>query len=326
VGYSLIYVADLREGATGAQRMIALVDLGHNVSGVHSSVSRSWIGRLRHRMGRPFDSTGANARIQQLARTHHDILWIDKGVTIRPHTLREARAEHSSLKIVGYSPDDMTLPANQSSCWLHSLPLFDVYFTTKSYGVEELRSLGCRNPMFVGNAFDPHTHRPVELSKTDRDRIGGVVGFVGVQVTVYGDGWQKRRSDWHPSIFYRGPAVYGQGYARLLNAFDINLAFLRRAARDKQTTRTMEIPACGKFMLAERSGEHVELFREGVEAEFFGSDDELLEKTRYYIAHPQTRQRIAVAGYNRCINSGYSNHDRMRWMLEQVSKVRLHPE
>ena len=121
-----------------------------------------------------------------------------------------------------------------------------------------------------------------------------------------------------PHLRIEGRAVYGDQYAEVLCAFDINLCFLRRLNRDRQTQRSVEIPACGAFMLAERTEEHLDLFKEGIEAEFFDSDEELLAKVRYYLANPEQRKRIAAAGLERCLRGGYSYHDRLRWMLEKA--------
>lgn len=75
-------------------------------------------------------------------------------------------------------------------------------------------------------------------------------------------------------------------------------------------------------MLAERSSEHLELFAEGREAEFFDSDAELLDKVRYYLNHPAERQRIAHAGRERCVRGGYSNQHRLQWMIDRVCELR----
>jgi spore maturation protein CgeB len=114
-------------------------------------------------------------------------------------------------------------------------------------------------------------------------------------------------------------SLFGETYSKAINSFDINLCFLRRANRDRQTTRTFEIPACGSFMLAERTDEHVQLFDEGQEAEFFGSTDELFEKVRFYLTHEDIRQKIAQRGRQRCLRFGYDYRSRMRKMLEQVA-------
>jgi len=58
----------------------------------------------------------------------------------------------------------MLIPGNQSVFWRRALPLFDAYFTTKSFGVAELTAMGCRRAIFVGNAFDAETHKPVTLT------------------------------------------------------------------------------------------------------------------------------------------------------------------
>ncbi len=136
----------------------------------------------------------------------------------------------------------------------------------------------------------------------------------GLGVRIWGNGWPQR-STVVPGMRVERKALYADEFARAICAFDINLAFLRKMNRDVQTTRSVEIPACGAFMLAERTDEHCALFEEGKEAEYFGSERELLDKAKYYVAHPEERQRIAIAGRERCLKSGYSYQERLRTML-----------
>ena len=71
-------------------------------------------------------------------------------------------------------------------------------------------------------------------------------------------------------------------------------------------------------MLAERSVEHERLFKDGKEAVFFESNEELLTKTRYFLEHDEERTQIAKAGYERTRSGGYSHKDRMGGMLGAV--------
>jgi spore maturation protein CgeB len=140
----------------------------------------------------------------------------------------------------------------------------------------------------------------------------------GIQVGVWGNGWEKNKLS-HPNLRLKGPGILGDDYARGICSFDICLGFLRKVNRDQQTLRSMEIPACGAFMLAERTDEHLAYFEEGKEAEFFGTDEELLEKVRYYLDHEAERKQIARAGRERCLKSGYSNHERLKEFLARIS-------
>ena len=59
-----------------------------------------------------------------------------------------------------------------------------------------------------------------------------------------------------------------------------------------------------------------ELFEEDQEAAYFSSNEELLEKVRYYLSHPAEGERIAQAGYQRVISGGHTYKDRLVKILK----------
>jgi hypothetical protein len=344
--FHIIYVGPLFPGQNCFQRMEALKELGHRITAIDSLTpemakkATGIVERIRRRVFGLRDMCGVNRGIlDAVNRIEADILWIDKGLIVEEATLREARRLRPAMRILGYSPDDMFALHNRTRQFLAHLPLYDLYVTTKSFGVEELKRLGARRVIFLHNAFDPHTHRPVNVSDEDRARLGGPVGFIGdyelerarslhhlaengLSVRVWGPNWDKCPLA-HANLRLENKWIIGDDYARALCAFDINLGFLRKMHRDRSTVRSVEIPACGAFMLAERTDEHLELFEEGKEAEFFADDGELLRKTQYYLGHPEERLAIARAGRLRCERGGYDNLSRLRGVIDQLMAIPL---
>ena len=341
---TVVYVGEMLKGSTSLQRCEAIERQGARVVRVTTRASQdrsplsARLAAAAYRGGLDVptpDPLKVNAQLSRaLDEIRPDLLWLDKALVVGSDVLRAARARHPSLIIAGYSPDDMGQRHNRSTAFDHQLPLYDIFFTTKSYGVDELRALGCLNPVFVANAYDPALHRPLDLAPGDREQFGGTITFIGsyeperaaeisaiaaagLPVRVWGAGWPSATSS-PDDLTIEGRALYGEDYVRTLCASDINLCFLRKLNRDQQTTRSVEIPACGAFMLAERTQEHEALFREGEEAEYFDSVDELIAKCRFYLQHPDKRTRIAANGLARCRNAGYSNDERIKNMLEQA--------
>ena len=333
---SILYVGPL-EG-TASQRAQTLEDLGHRLVRVAGGIPvdrRYQLYRLFRRVGGPRDLHGTNRSIRSSVRPGaFEILWIDKGLDVRRRTLERVREVAPDTMLVHYSPDDYRLLFEESDRFADTIPLYDLVVTTKSYNVPELREQGARDVLFVDNAFSPDVHKPVPLSEDDRRRYGCDVGFVGfyereradsmyrvaesgIRVTVRGPGWNRypRR---HENMIVEDRFLDADEYVRVINATKINLAFLRKQARDLQTTRSVEIPACGAFMLAERTSEHLGLFREGEEAEFFDGDEELIEKCRRYLADDPQRERVAAAGLERCRRDRYDNAGRLQRVLDRL--------
>ena len=342
----ILYVGPLWGGGTCLQRMQAMQDLGHEILSVDTEPAnvrdeqKRFFYRVKRKLLGPSDLANANEKIILLTTKNDvDVLWLDKALTIAPETLQIVREINPQLTIVGYSPDDMAGKHNQSRLFLKGLPLYHAFFTTKSYGVKELEALGVPRAIFIGNAYDPQTHRPVQVSEKEIKKFGGPVGFIGdyeieraqsiyylaqhgISVRIWGPNWDRKCRFSHSNMKIEGKPIWGDDYAKAICSFDIDLHFLRKINRDLQTQRSIEIPACGGFMLAERTNEHLELFEEGKEAEFFSSNEELLGKVQYYLNHEDERKNIARNGRERCLRSGYSNHDRIKEMLATVEDLR----
>jgi hypothetical protein len=334
---------------TSIHRVRAMESLGCAVQVVdiapeQKSPAQVFLHRVRNklfRQGLPITLPGSGrdqARLVAAARrVDWDVIWLEKAMTIGGTTIKAVRGVCPRALIVGFSPDDMNARHNQSEQFLQALPLYDWFITTKSYNVAELRQLGCPNCLFIGNGFDPHAFRPLVVGPAEAERLGGDVGFIGsyereragmmlqlatlgFKVRIWGDGWQKMTQR-HRNLRLEFRPLYGDDFAKACASFKINLGFLRKINRDQQTTRSVEIPACGGFMLAERTAEHLQLYAEGEEAEFFDSLEELAAKIAHYLEAHEARLRIARAGLARCWSSGYSNAARLREALTHILRT-----
>jgi len=338
----ILYVGKLIDGSTSLHRCQALKDVGFDVVSIDSfpkcasDQDKKLFNRIFRRVFGAVDYAKVNKFICNylLYKNNFSILWIDKGMTVTENTLRLVKSHNPLLVIIGYSPDDMGSKHNQSRRFIASLSCYDFYITTKSYGVSELEALGVKKALMLDNSYDENAHFPMRRGgKFGHNAIGGV-GFIGtyeeerassiefaaennIRVSIYGDGWDGFKVK---NVVVSKPLI-GNDYARAIYNFNINLCFLRKINRDLQTTRSIEIPACGGFMLAERSDEHLSLFKEGVEAEFFDSNEELCEKIIFYQNNPALRKKIARQGRCRCVNSGYSNQKRLKKIIDEIMHV-----
>lgn len=340
----ILFVGPTQRGSTSLQRMNALQEIGHDIQELNTAyqIEGNYLSRLSYRVLRRLELTPHIARInklvQQEVQNHRwDIIWLDKALEVKPAIINEMHKQQDGCRVIFYSPDNMLLSPNQTRSYLHALPLYDLQVTTKSHNIVELKKLGAGEVLFVDKAFDPNTHRPIHLTDEEKSFWGADVGFVGgfeqeryetmlklaeagINLIARGPGWEPYVHQ-HPNLTVLPGWVYDDDYARSICATKINLGFLRKIALDKQTARSIEIPACGGFMLAERTDEHLRLFAEGKEAEFFGDLDELLNKILYYLEHDMEREQIAQAGHKRCVESGYSNHDRLKTILEYAQNL-----
>lgn len=344
----ILFIADLNAYAKGRARLRALERLGAEVTALsHTAIGGDDKGhpelslafRVAWKLGFHLDTERINARLADTAAGFKpDLVWIEKGNMVRPGTLARIKALCPDTVIAAYSEDDMFNTLNRTRAFTAGLKHYDVVFTTKSYNAEpgELPALGAKRCVMVDKAYDPDQHMPLEITDNERAAYGADVGFIGsyapergqdvvflarqgIGVRVWGNGWEAFDGTNDNLVIERRALVNTDAdlrYTKGIAATAINLGFLRKANRDLQTDRSVEIPACGGFMLAEYSDEHARLFADGGEAVFYRDRNELLSKARYYLEHVDERRTIAAAGRQRCLTGGYSHDERLRFMLD----------
>ena len=111
------------------------------------------------------------------------------------------------------------------------------------------------------------------------------------------------------NLFIHKHPLFNENYALAIASSKITLTFLSKINEDLHTSRSFEIPACGGFMIAERTSEHTTLFEENKEAVYFSSNNELLEKINYYLNNEIVRKEIINNALKRSKSSGYSYDD-----------------
>ena len=338
----VLFVGDLNEGGRSLQRRETLRMLGHDIVALSSVPvpfiagidSLSHLIRIMWKLKLPPDPTRVNRAIRaEIDKNRFDVVWIDKGVTIRPATLQYIKRHSPDSVLVSCSEDDMCAKHSQTYWYLRGLKNYDIVFTTKTYNLVELKTLGAQRTSLFLDSYDERLHRRVALTASEVKQLACDVGFIGsfendraermlylaehgIKVNVYGNGWSRWVGK-SPNLIIHNKPLYGEDYVKAINAAKINLCFLRKINRDEVTSRSLEIPACGRFMLGERTRRHLEFFEECKEAEFFESKEEMLEKVRYYLENNEEREQIARAGRERCIASGYS----MRAQIERMLSI-----
>jgi hypothetical protein len=213
-----------------------------------------------------------------------------------------------------------------------------MHFVQRGCNVAELMNHGAKHVEMCYRSFDPTFHRKLNLDEYHYNKYRTKVGFIGsyeeeradsiaylidhgIELNIIGDGWEKSKH-WHKiKPFYKGKAVYGDEYIKTINGMDVALHFLRKANRDQQDSRTFEILACGTFMLAERTNVQLEFFDEGVDAEYFGSNEELLQKLNFYLTHPKEREQIALAGFNKINTNRHNHQSRLEDILKKTFSI-----
>lgn len=118
-----------------------------------------------------------------------------------------------------------------------------------------------------------------------RQQIEALAGH-GIEVVCFGHGWPE------------GP-VESEDVPRIVRDSVISLNFANSRGENQIKARTFEVPGAGGFLLTGKVRGLDRYYRPGQEVAVYDGVDDLVEQIRYFLSHPEQRDRIARAGFER---------------------------
>ncbi|SFK62498.1 CgeB family protein [Methylocapsa palsarum] len=338
---NLLYVG--LDGGTSGQRIAALRRLGHEVTvfDQYRAYPNNKFFRYWHiktaLLG--FDWLVDRYMLSKLKGRSFDMVFVDHGDLISPKVVRAFKK--AGKVVVNYNQDDpySDRDGRRWRIFWRALPFYDLVVTTKNYRVEDALAKGARRVLAVRSPADEVIHRPVDLSADDLARFAADVVFVGtwmpergpllkrlaergVPLRIYGERWHKAPEyDSLRSCVVLGN-LEGELYTKAIRGASIALGLLSKGYGDLHTTRSVEIPAIGTLFCAERTADHMAMYKDGEEAVFWDDPDDCADKCLALLADPEKIRTIAAAGLARVRKNGDFNKVLLPKIIDEALGVR----
>ncbi len=302
-----------------------------------STGTPGWMEGRRDLKLKPFISLGVqiSPRVENLVqqtfvraveKTRPDLVLVTYG-ELTPQTVRALRAICPA--VVAWYPDPS---ANLGREYILGSDYHCVFFK-EPRAVSLFRRNLDLPAYFLPECCNPLWHRPTtcseeEISKFGCDvaiagncyyyRLRMIEGLSGIDVKI----WGGRAARWleHPMLRLRQRYYIAEGEkAKAFRATKIVLNTFVHKETDSVNCRLFEATGCGGFTLTEGRPVVRKFFEPGREVAMFESSVDLVEKVKYYLAHPQEREAIAEAGCRRA-HREHTYEVRLRRLLKIVSQ------
>lgn len=340
----VLYLGAKDASSTSFHRAQALRRLGcevdhhdpHDAVGQHT---RGLMGTLHYRTGylltRPLVARWLTGLLNQLGA--HDLCWVDGGELLSTAALQLIKQHVRHLVLFNHDDPSGRRDRARFLTLRGAIPSYDLCVVVRPMNVVEFRALGAHDVIRVWMSYDEVAHRPANPDRPVAPLYDNDIAFIGrrmkgegrdllmlalieqgLKPAIWGDNWQS--SPVWPALqaHWRGTSLSGQDYVDAIRGAKLCIGMLSKGNRDQHTTRTMEIPAAGGLLCAERTAEHQQLYREGEEAMFWSSAEECAAHCRALLANPIRREQIRLAGQRRVLLNQVGSEDIGRAVFKRL--------
>lgn len=340
----ILFVGPLRyEGGLASSYKRAFESLGFQVAVFDLEAERARVaplGKVGSRLMAHLDFFALNAKanrhlVRAVSEMKPALVVVFCTSFVRAASILQIKINLPTTRVINIFPDPLH---NLQDYGIAALPLYDLFCTHTQAAVPYLHQMGCQNPFYLPLAADPFMHYPMPLEPADLKEFGSDLVFVGnwrreheqlfshlegFDLAIWGpDYWRRhaRKGSWVRSRWRGRPLLTGVEYAKAHLASKIALDPIDPLNGPSHNMRLFEVAACGVFSLVARTVEVQELFQEGETVACFDGPNELLDKVRYYLAHPEDRQHMAQQAYEHVVHGGHTYVDRVRTLLQELRR------
>jgi spore maturation protein CgeB len=212
---------------------------------------------------------------------------------------------------------------------------YDYFFMIDSVEVLNYIKISSGCVKTIPLACIPEIHKTLSLSEKEIKKYGSEVSFVGTvkfkraevlsSLTEFDLGiWGYWLEKEHKlKNCYRKQHIFGREAIKIYNAskiiLDIHLSYGTGDRKFNVTPRVFEVPASGGFLLVDETPQMTELYEIGKEIICYEDENDLKEKIRYYLAHPEERKLIAQKGQERAYRD-HTYENRLKEIFSIIGK------
>ncbi|MBS1801938.1 MAG: glycosyltransferase [Acidobacteria bacterium] len=314
---------------TSKHRADALLRLGHEVEILNpvKFVSGVPLAGAIHRYlgGIGLVSKVQTQVLQSVRGSAFDLVWVDNGALVSRPLVDKLR--RVAPRIINYNLDDPfgTRDVNAWAQYRSAVSAYDLVVVVREENIAEAQALNAKQVLHVYRAADEVAHAPRELTTEEKSKWQSDVLFIGtafpergaffrdlirlgVPLSIFGGKWSELK-EW-PVLkhCWKGAGLEdAYSYSTAILAAKVSLGLLSKGNRDLHTQRSLEIPSLGGVFCAERTSEHLNLYREDEEAVFWSSPAECAEKCAALLKNDTWRRSVSVRGHERFVKNGWTN-------------------
>jgi len=198
-------------------------------------------------------------------------------------------------------------------------PLYDFIFCGGTEAQELLAKAGLKKTQWLPFACDIEVHKPVEVSFEEKKMYGSEVTFVGsyypnrgetlekisdFDLRVWGPGWDKLPHNSPLEKLTENIQLKPEEWIKIFSSSKINIVIHYQDCKTpsyQASPKVYEALACKSFLLVDNQKDIESLFEGGRHLVIFKDIEDLREKIRYYLNHPEERKKITNQGYEEVI-------------------------